>query len=347
MAETELSGLVEFELDLLKRCFRGFKTSKAEAARLAEEGTKYLAALKRHKIDSLLYVGCLLDSPIQRVYDKVWMRQREALLHLLNQLLDKGISPIIFKGAEFLAASYHPHALGLNNDVDILVERPELGTVKKVLHSMDYSQSLFDPNVGELVDRDLQDIAEFERAGYELIPFNRKEEIELEADELAFAQTWQSHPLWVVDDRCFVITTFDPHYGVSYDVPGDEFFSRAVPSAVGAGRAMSLADQLWFTTSRYYNEVALNGKDSLRDFAYIASLIPNDQIDWDVILGAADRYDLRPSLYYYFAFLNRLGGAIPDEALEELSPGKGSRDRDWGWQLSKLFDLIDPYPLAV
>ena len=346
MAETELSDLVKLELSLLKWCFKGLKIPENKASRLIEESSNHLEALRRHKIDSLLYIGCSLDSLAQRVYDKVWKSQREALLTLIELLLERGISPIIFKGAEFLATSYHPHAICLNNDVDLLVEVHELGTVKKVLYNMDYSQSLFDPDLGKLIDRDVQEVGNFEASGYELVAFNRMEEVVLESDELEFARTWQSHPLWVVNDRGIVVTTFDVHYGVAYDVKGEEFFPRAVSSALGVGRAMSAADHLWFTTSRFYNEVAVNDKNSLRDFAYIASLLSTAQIDWDTVVGAASKYDLRPSLYYYFAFMNMMGGGVPDDVLQELLPSKGSRHRDWGWQLSKLFGLTDPYPLA-
>jgi hypothetical protein len=344
----EASGLIELELSLLRWCFRGLEIPGEAASRLAEEAAGHTEALRRHKIDSLLYIGCSLDAPAQRVYDKVWKCQREALLTLIGLLLERGISPIVFKGGEFLAASFDPHAVGLNNDVDLLVHAHELGAAKQALYTMGYSQSLFDPELGKLVDRDVQEVGSFESRAYELAPFNRaEEEVELEADELEFARAWQSHPLWVVGDRAVVVTTFDVHHGVAYDVGGEEFFPRAVTSALGVGRAMSAADQLWFTTSRFYNEVAVNDKNTLRDFAYIASLLRDAEIDWDIVLGATDKYDLRPSLYYYLAFLNMLGGVVPEGVLRELLPSKGSRHRDWGWQLSKLFSLIDPFPLPL
>ena len=112
---------------------------------------------------------------------------------------------------------------------------------------------------------------------------------------------------------------------------------------------MSPADHLWFITGRYYNEVAMHDKRSLRDFVYIIPILVNSHIDWEIILQSASDYNLRPSLYYYLFFLNQLlsGRYIPIEVIDKLSPANGSRSRDWGWQLDKLFDRVECFSFGI
>jgi hypothetical protein len=116
---------------------------------------------------------------------------------------------------------------------------------------------------------------------------------------------------------------------------------------LGQGLSFSDSNQLWLLTSRYYTEVAVHGKSSLRDFAYILPLIACGDLDWDVVLSTARKYGLRSSLYYYLYFMSFLTeGAVPKSVLAELSPDRGNRRHDWGWQLGKLFDLVEAFPLG-
>lgn len=96
-----------------------------------------------------------------------------------------------------------------------------------------------------------------------------------------------------------------------------------------------------------YTEVALHGRRSLRDFAYMAPWIASGTIDWEVAISATHQYELRPALYNYLWLLDELSGhSIHTEASDELVPLKGSRQRDWGRQLDSLFDTVDPFPLT-
>ncbi|MFO0157428.1 MAG: hypothetical protein ACK51V_00150, partial [bacterium] len=68
--------------------------------------------------------------------------------------------------------------------------------------------------------------------------------------------------------------------------------------------------------------------------------------DWAYIIDTAQRLAILPSMYYTLAFLNAASPSvnIPDWVLEELNPLNGPRARDFGWQLHKLFGMVEPIP---
>jgi hypothetical protein len=108
---------------------------------------------------------------------------------------------------------------------------------------------------------------------------------------------------------------------------------------------MAATDLLWFTASRYYVEVAANGKRTLRELAYVIATMC-DAIDWNRLERIAIDYKLGASLYYPLAFLQRaLGAPVPDSVIDAASPLRNARHGDWGWQLGVLFDFIEPWPL--
>jgi hypothetical protein len=207
-------------------------------------------------------------------------------------------------------------------------------------------QAVFNPTLGYLVDRDIPEVGRLEASQYELSPLAYLMEIELEDEEVTFIREYNRHPLWVVNDRCYLVVEIDIHYQLTADVQSGDFLDRAIPSSLEHCLTMSKEDHLWYLTSRYYDEVVIHGKRSLREFAYLAALLDEQSLDWNIIVGCARKYDLEASLYYFLSFMARLSDRlVPPEVLSELLPSKGSRQRDWGWQLSKLFGGVEPFYL--
>lgn len=343
-----LQGWPRLAVQLLQWASRGLAIPPSAAQCLSSTEEDQVEALRLRDIDSLLYVGCGLDTAAQVLYDKVFGLQQRWLRVLVDRLIEEGISPMIFKGAEILTRFYGSRALGMLSDSDILIDRRELGIAKRVLESMGFRQGRFEVKSGQLREYDILDIAAAESQHYELVPFRMIDLLEVSEEEFILIEEWQSYPVSIVDGRCKVVVEFDVHHRVASDLDCHEFFERSIPSALGRGVTMSLADHLWFTTSRYYSEVANHGLRSLRTFAYLAPMLASAEVDWDVVLGAARVHELRPSLYYYLFFLDRLaGGVMPGEVLDELSPERGSRLRDWGWQLSQLLDQVEPLPFVL
>ena len=218
---------------------------------------------------------------------------------------------------------------------------------QKALYAAGFRPAAYEPSAGELVDRDVADIAAVELHHYELIAFRKVVTIDVDDDVRAAIAARGTDPVWVLDGDVRVVVEVDVHHGVATDVASGPFFERAVAGALSGSLTMSAADHLWFTASRYYTELSVHGKESLRDLAYLAPLVARGAVAWDVVVAAAVDLDIRPSVYYLLALLDwALGHPVPQAVLADLDPLRGSRLRDWGWQLGRLFGVVDPSPFA-
>ncbi len=262
---------------------------------------------------------------------------------MLGALEAAGAEPLVFKGAAFHLHFHGKRALGMMRDLDLLVPESKLEATRGCLSGLGYRQAPYNQALTGIGPPDSGAVRAYERAHYELYPFKRIVPLDLEAEEGVEYRL----PLMAIDGRLHVAIEVDVHHGVATNIPGAEFFERATREE--GVRTMSAADALWFTTSRFYTEVALDGKRSLRDFAYLLPLLSSGRIEWPVVVAANERYLLHPSLYYYLSFMNWLGEGrlVPADVLEAVSPLRGPRRRDWGWQLGVLFDELEPFPLGV
>ncbi|UQE03632.1 nucleotidyltransferase family protein [Bradyrhizobium japonicum] len=307
----------------------------------------HLAKLKDKRIDSLAYLHFGANSAEQRLYDKLWNIQLNVLREVITRCTERGITPYVFKGVEFLLSCFESRSLGMLFDVDLLVARDDIEEVKAISHAVGLRQTIFSREKQVLVGRDVADIARLESNHYELAPFSQMFRLDLADDELEIARQWDQHPIYVTEgNEAIAVVEVDIHHRVALDIESEPLFARATASAMQPALTLSSGDLIWFTVSRFYTEVALNGKRSLRDFAYIAEFIRSKEVDWDVVLGAAVEYDLAPSLFYFLSFVARFDGVhVPADLLEKLTPIGKRRQRDWGWQLGCLFEFVEGYPL--
>lgn len=306
-----------------------------------------LTALETLQVDGLVDHGNG-RTPLQRVYDRVWQLQRSAACEIAAEGARRGFAPVIFKGADYIERYFSGRSPSIMGDIDVLVERAAIGAARASLYQLGYRQAKFDVTQRCLVDADVAAIAAVEAVHYELYPFCRLVPIELDAAERHAAHSWASKlPLWIPEDgAAWLCVELDLHHGIALDVEVAPLLEHCRPSPFDGARSFCPADSVWFTTSRLYTEVALHGKTTLRDFAYLVALLRDEQVDWDILLSACEQYQLRPALYYYLSFVNQLFDRrpVPDEVLDELDPRRGWRLRDWGWQLARIFDEIGPMP---
>jgi hypothetical protein len=337
---------IQLALDLLKVCGSA-NPQKERRRKPPDDAARHLSFLRAREIDSLLYLSTDSQSTEQRLYDEVWRRQLGVLREVMKSLDGLGIPVLVLKSAELIPRAFGVHGLGLLVDVDVMVPRRYLGDVRRVLFSMDMRQAVFDPTTGMLVDRDIAEIGKIESTHYELAPFCLIQEFNPDDEIAALLMARNDHPIYLVGNKVVVVIEIDVHHGIATDVPSDQFFERAVRSYHGVGFTMCAADHAWFVLTRLYNEVALYQKQSLRAFAYTIPLVATGGIDWGVMSRVADELRLGPTLYYYLKFISwLLPGFVPDSLLELIHPLRNSRVRDWGWQLGKLFGVMEPFPLA-
>lgn len=302
----------------------------------------HVDVLREKGLDSLYYLAYEPDSHVQRLYDEVWGRQKAAYQQFQREAASAGIESLVFKGAA-LTDRWSGRPLGCMADVDLLVRKDAVIATIEILYDLGYRPGEFHDDPGALRLRSQSEILYHEAKHYELVPYNRLEPIELSGTEISAIQGVHRHAIRLIGGRPQVLMEVDIHHGVATDMDCDFFFDRAVASPHGS--TFSDSDHLWFGLSRLYAEVALHGKKSLRDFGYLAPLLTRGSVDWSLIVSMAAEHELRPALFYFLSFLDDLAGQVIDRGvLDALSPHRGLRYRDWGWQLGKLFDTVEPPP---
>jgi hypothetical protein len=293
----------------------------------------------------------------RRVYQRTWSALQANLARILAALQAASVEPIIFKGCRAFADSFGGRAFTLTKDVDILVHPDDLAKVKLELFRAGLRQGDFDRERGAIVDFPVRAIAAAESDGYELASFVSEERLDWSREELEFVRTmpvgdWgvgMQGPLRLVEDRLSLCTFIDIHYGVFdgyQDLPN--LFARATRMSGLNSLAMNPADELWILAARYYVEVAIHGKRTLRELAYLCGLLRKHSIDWDLLVEGCHQHGLGCPVYYILAFLDRVtGDKIPQQTLSMLKRSLGRGRFDFGWQLGKLFEFYEPFPFSI
>jgi hypothetical protein len=310
-----------------------------------EEVTEETSAFLRSRgIDSLHHLASGVANERQEVYDLVWRHQLTALREVLSGLVEAGVRVLNFKGSELVPRHFRERGLGLMGDADLLVPRDQLEPAKAVLYGLGFRHAFFDPASRRVVDRDVKEIGQIELEHYELPPFVRPLRLEETPAVLELAADREG-PLRLGADGPLALLEVDVHYSVASDADPEPFFARAVPGSLGVGETFSPADHVWFNLSRYYNEVGLHDKRSLRPLAYTLPEVASGRVDWAVVEAAACDLSLGPTLHYFLVLCDRLApGHVPEATLAAVKRSTPSRARDWGWLLGKLFDFEEPFP---
>lgn len=339
---------VEVSINLLRISPNLFNAPNDTKIVLKKFGVDCMNFLQERKIDSLLYLSCFPESVAQNIYNKIWINQRQLLIEFINSCRKRGIIPLVLKGAEVVEHYYCSKPISFMDDVDVLVRRQDIVSAMEILYILGLKPGVFDRQRNEFVNADIKDIAKVELNHYELPSFSLPVQLDLTEEEMNYLSKLDPQiPIYLCENKSILVVTLDVHYGVATNIDSEQFFERSISSCFNGAVTMSIPDYIWFTTSRFYTEVAMHGKRSLRDFAYLLAVISNSKVNWDSMLEMVKKYDLGSSLYYYFYFMNAvINNLVPPKIINELHPQKGGRFYDWGWQLSKLFNIVDPYPLS-
>lgn len=304
--------------------------------------------LRAWKIDSLAWFASGRRTVRQQIYEKIWALQRIELLAVIEEARRANIRLLTFKGAELCEALFSSQPIGIYADVDLLVARKSISGARRLFYNLGFRQNLFDDKKGRLVEQDCQSIAEAESMHYELCGFNVLRPLDLTLEEIRVAKRVAAYPLRRIGSKYYVLCEFDIHHGITTDISTDGFFHHAVASGFDGAETLDPTDHLWVILMRFYQEVALYGKSSLRDLAYAARLLGKCHIDWLRFVHTALEYGVAVSNFYLLSFLRQFCDApVPSGVLRKLTPSRVDRAADYGWQLGKLFGLVEPCPVDL
>lgn len=353
----------EFCFRLLTWALHKRELDDAASERLWEEAKPFLPAIKRRQLQSLLYLATGRRAVEQSVFDRVFDEQLTATRQVVGALVQEGCTPHTFKGAELIMRGLKGRALGVANDVDILVPRAHLDRAIQVILQLGYEPAVLrDLAKPTRIIVPLQNEAARLDRGYSVAPLSKFTQIALSPAERPVAQSLcldageradgsrrNRGELfgkgWYRGDHLSLLMEFDLHHRTQQLYAPEMLFERGQPSSLGVGSTFSDSDLLWVAIVKWYLQVQRLGMRRLRQLACIAVCLSEWVIDWDIVLGAADDLGVAPCLYYplsLFAMLDDDGTLVPKAVLQQLNParlGANKRWFDFGWQLDKVFDL--------
>lgn len=311
---------------------------------LRAAGAAHLAELLDRRIDGLYFVACDPDHPRQRAYQVLRRAQVAETRQVIDELASHGVDAAVIKGIEIGAR--HPAAMhGSCEDVDLLIPVQDVWSLEKVLYGRGYGRFIYDDDKRAWKVLEPARVYHFQAVSYELMPFAKG----IPVDDLDGAAGEEARLLTSLfrfqGGAVLAMVHFDIHHNILFDFDVAPFLARTVASSLGTGRTLCPADHLWFLIHRHYFEVAAGNNVDVRVLAPIAALVNDPGVDWELVVrNAIDRRAVAPCLYW-LTFFHRLGApAIPERALADLRPHLSHSERNWGWQLGRLFDVEEAFP---
>ncbi len=239
-------------------------------------------------------------------------------------------------------------AKALRDDVDLLIDLSDVWSAKTTLYGLGYVHGVYQPGTRSWVHIDHFKAARHEASAYELVPFIKA--FPIDGCDAEMLEEMKRYPNWfcIHDDCVLAFVRFDVHHNILFKLDVAPFVQRSIDSALGIGRALSPADHLWFAIHRYYYEVGIGALTSPRVLALIAPMTNDPAVDWDVLVHNANALNASAPCFYWLTFFSQLGAtAIPERVLDQLRATLGRSERNWGWQIGRLFDLEEPFPAAL
>jgi Uncharacterised nucleotidyltransferase len=350
-APSGLDDNAHFALSLLAMAH---EIARSDFGRRAALQPHYTAArldyLAARKIYGLAFIGAAQATPLFALYRKVWLAQRAALQSLVAELASRGLDVLIYKGAETTERHYGSHPVCLRGDIDLLVRPGQLAGVKAAMTECGLVQADYDTENCRLIPLTPEQLESTERGRYNLRSFASLIDIPLTSEERALGPRWLT-PVSLRAEHATLVLGIDISIGLDQKIGSDEMFDRSRASVFAGARTLSEEDHVWYTATLFYLQTFLNKQQhKLTQMADLIATIGNhgDRIDWAQVVALGQRHGGLPALYYPIAYIDRLigGGAVPGAALDALQPVHGSRSRDYGWQIAKLFGRVDEFPAA-
>lgn len=300
--------------------------------------------------DSLYYLaGGQIDCGLQPIYQRMADRQAAFTAEIVGVLASSGIVPLVVKGSELRARLFGGRGLSNSTDVDLLVAADAVEPARRALLSHGLAHADLDVTSGCLIHRTTAEVAAHEQRHYELYPLCRVAEFPVTPEEAAIAGEADLEPLFVRGGHGRMLEVIDLHRTLFVNVEAATVISRAVPSVFAGAMTLSPTDHAWTTALRFYLESASTHDDpKQRDLAYLAALIDEGGIDWELLVDIVGEADLRPALFYTLRLLDRLGvGAVPPFVFNALHVRRGSIFMDFGCRATRALGHVEELPALV
>lgn len=328
-------------LDLLRR--RADAEPHVPTERLRDLGGPHESKLSEKRIDSLYYSVCNPDHPRQRMYQLACDQRIQETLDILHELESLDVEPLVLDDNEASIRYDHGLATGETATITLLVPQDALWKAEKVLYGRGYVQGDYNRNTHEWVCVEHARQLRHELQSCKLWPFRRAVPA-TDLDDAALREAQRNPSFLVRDDGARLFLTVEVRHALAPNLDTNAVLQRSIAGASGA-RALSRADQLWSSMSRCYDEAAAGADRTLRGLVWIAPLIADPNVDWNLLVRTAVEQKATSAHLYWLTFFCTLGAkAVPADALQELRSHHHRSERNWGWQLEHLFDVEPTFP---
>jgi hypothetical protein len=282
---------------------------------------------------------------------------RAHYLHLrpvMDLLAQRGVPVVLLKGADLDLSVYQKSFPRTMGDIDLLVRPPDVPAVTEAFNRHGFVQGVLNRSLLKIVPLTNLELTQAEEESIELVEFSKLVSVpELMAFKDVIDRHLSSGRMVALDDTYYLAVGYDVHIHLSIDFDLQDVWHdlRTIEfPELGRCRAQSFTDLLWFLAARCYHELLLNNAFVMRAFldALLVAARHRASLDWDRVTFIAEKYKLKPALYYTFWHINELlGDLIPAPLLDSLCPSDTETERghDWGDFVPKMLGDVRLVPI--
>jgi len=279
--------------------------------------------------------------------------QRHDALLIHEKLEELELPHAFLKGFAYRESFYEPSWSRAGADVDILIDRRDIETVRSTFLRNGFVQASRTLDFRNFRPASMDEIRKTEGEHYELAQFAR-------THRLCDAPDWLFEPAFtrgapfafeMIDDGPVFHTVFDVHWALHFALAGENPLEVIEPFPVAGGHllpGLSLEWNLLFSVFKLYFEAfdrPLRGLHQLVDLVGLL-LVANDELDWSWISEMAAYHGFEAAFFYTTSAAETLAGEplIPDDIHKSWSGADGPKSIWENKDATKNLDFGDFLP---
>jgi len=239
-----------------------------------------------------------------------------------EELTRAGIRHAFVKGLAYALSLYEPHWLRFGGDVDLLIDRENVETVRQLMRKFHFAQAKFQEDHQQFWPATAAEIRAVENQHYELAEFNKYVEL-LSPPPWLLAEPFTPRSPFGFGrhgDRLMFCSSIDAHWALHFlfadSRPLDEV--RKLDSGLPV---LSPEWSLVYSVFKLYVEVFDRPRYGFTHVADIVALLNAGGIDWDRLAQLVENHGLQAAAYYTLSACQELADAptVPDSLIERWS----------------------------